>query len=94
MFKGTINKDGRKPGTQNKVTTETKEMFSLLLSNNLDKIQTDLDSLKPKERIDVLLNIAKFVIPQMKAIEVNDITPAEGFTPLTIELKDYDNNAK
>lgn len=71
-FKGKINLEGRKPGTPNKVTHVVRETFGILLETNLEQLQKDLDVLKPYERIRVILELAKFVVPTLKAIEVDN----------------------
>jgi hypothetical protein len=70
-FKGTINKNGRTPGTPNKVTSEVRESFNHLLKNNVDKIQDDINQLKPYERVKVILELAKFVLPTLKAMDID-----------------------
>lgn len=69
MAKG-IKTGGRTKGTVNKVTPEIRNSFENLLSNNLEQLQNDIDKLKPYERIKILIDIAKFVVPQLKAIEL------------------------
>jgi hypothetical protein len=96
MFKGTINTEGRKKGTPNKVTSEVKEAFSKLLENNIEKLQADIDKLEPKQRLDVILQIAKFIIPTMKAVEYEATieTNTNTFTPVQIQLISKDEHSK
>ena len=61
---------GRLAGTPNKATTETKEAFQMLLEDNLPTLQRDISSLEPKERVKFMLDLASFIIPKMKAIDV------------------------
>ena len=61
---------GRPKGSVNKSSNEIRETFQLLLSNNLEKIQDDLNELEAKDRIKLLLDLASFIIPKMKAIDV------------------------
>lgn len=68
---------GRKPGTKNKVNQQIRENFLKVLENNIEKIQEDLDNLQPRDRLKLLLDIASFCIPRLKAIEVRDIEPKE-----------------
>ena len=65
---------GRTKGTPNKTTAELRERFTLLLESNMDRIQSDLDTLEPKDRIRTLLEISKFIIPTLKAVD-NTINP-------------------
>jgi hypothetical protein len=60
---------GRTKGTPNKATAELRERFTSLLESNFDTIQSDLNTLEPKDRIKTLLEISKFVIPTLTAVE-------------------------
>lgn len=60
---------GRAKGTPNKATAELRERFSSLLESNFDTIQSDLNKLEPKDRIKTILEISKFVIPTLKAVD-------------------------
>jgi hypothetical protein len=52
-------------------------------------LQSDLDQLKPKDRIDALLSLAKYVVPTLKATEmsIEDISKNE-FRPIEIFIAD------
>ena len=76
---------GRTLGAKNKVTQEVRIKFKELLENNLDKIQSDLDQLEPKDRIKLILDLTKFVIPQLKAVELKEET-VRNITPIEIKL--------
>jgi hypothetical protein len=62
--------EGRPKGSVNKSSNEIRETFQLLLSNNLEKIQDDLNELEPKDRIKLLLDLASFIIPKMKSVDL------------------------
>lgn len=83
-----IKTGGRSMGTPNRTTKEIREKFSLLLENNFDKIQSDIDALEPKERIKTLLDLAKFVVPTLKAVEVKNDENNPEFLPIIINLGD------
>ena len=44
----------------------------MLLENNIDNVQSDLDEMQPRDRVNTLLQFMKFVIPTQKAIELNN----------------------
>ncbi|SRR6056297_1458518 len=69
-------------GTPNKVTHEIRESLKQLLETNLARIQEDITALEPKDRVKVLLELAKFVLPTLKATELKT---NEDFK--TIEIK-------
>lgn len=77
---------GRKVGTPNKVTNELREKFTLLLEDNIDKLQSDLDLLEPKDRLKTLLEISKFVIPTLKSTELTTDKGNNNFLPVIINL--------
>jgi hypothetical protein len=84
-FKGLRNINGRPKGSVNKTTTEIREKFSVLLENNLEKFQADIDLLEPKDRIKVILELAKFIVPTLKATE--SITGNEdAINPIIVNL--------
>ena len=58
---------GRTKGTPNRTTSEIREQFQLLISNNLQTLQSDLEALEPKDRIKSIIELSKFVIPTLKA---------------------------
>ena len=63
---------GRKKGVENKVTSDIREKFNQLLTDSLETISDDLKELSPKDRINALLQLSKFVIPQLKATELTN----------------------
>ena len=80
---------GTRKGVPNKSTNEVRRAFQLLVENNLPKMQKDLDSLEPKDRIKFMLDMAKFILPQLQSISIDDLREqeAQGFNVLTINLK-------
>ncbi|WP_242082711.1 hypothetical protein [Aestuariivivens sediminis] len=82
------NLGGRTKGSKNKVTQEVREKFKFLLENNIDRIQKDLDELEPKDRIKLILEISKFVIPQLKAVELSQ-DPENSITPIVVDMSQW-----
>jgi len=60
---------GRKVGSVGKSNAKTKEAFTLLLNNNLSKLQSDLDNLESKDRLKIMLELASYVIPKLRSVE-------------------------
>jgi len=83
---------GRTKGTSNKTTTELREKFSLLIENNFDKLQQDIDLLDPKDRIKTILELARFVVPTLKATELTTDSN-KSFQPITITFVDSKNDS-
>ena len=86
-MKNRIKTGGRKAGTPNKVTSEVREQFQHLLENNIDKMQNDIEQLEPKDRLKVMIELSKFVIPTLKATEFKqDI--GHTIEPIIFQFKD------
>lgn len=62
---------GRIKGTPNKVTKDIRESYQLLIEKSLDRLESDLMELTPKERIEVLIKLSEYVIPKLNKIESN-----------------------
>jgi hypothetical protein len=75
---------GRTKGATNKDTAEIRNSFQLLIENNLKQLEQDLKDLEPKDRVKTILELAKFVIPSLKATEITDVSEQRDFTPTTI----------
>ena len=84
---------GRQKNTPNKITSEIRAKIGLILNNNIDKVQSDLDKLEPKDRLNILLQLVKYVTPQLKAIEVDTTIQDNNnrFNPIVIE---YNNGTE
>ena len=69
---------GRKIGSVNKVNQPIRDNFLKLLETNFNKMQCDLDNLESKDRLKILIDLASFCLPKLKAIEVNNIDNSLG----------------
>jgi len=61
---------GRTPGAVNRATNKVKEAFNTLLENNLHQLQADIDSLDPNQRLKIILELASYTTPKLRAIEL------------------------
>lgn len=84
---------GRQKNTPNKTTKELRDKISSIINNNIDKVQSDLDKLEPKERLTILLQLLKHTIPTYKAIELDTTIEDNNnrFNPIVIE---YNNETE
>ncbi len=81
-----ITKGGRPKGSRNKATTEIRDKFQELIESNYEQLEKDLKSLRASERVKALIDLAKFVLPTLKATEV-EVSTSNNFQPITIEWK-------
>ena len=77
---------GRTKGAVNKTTTEIREHYQKLVSDNLEQLDNDLKSIDPLQRLKMIIELSKFIVPTLKATEIT-IEPNEfKHEPLTITL--------
>lgn len=61
---------GSRKGVPNKNLEPIREMFTKLVSATLPELESDLKSLSPKERIDAIVKLSQFCIPQLARTEL------------------------
>ena len=86
MAKG-VKTGGRTKGTANKTTAEIRERFQNLVSNNLTQLDSDIKSLEPLQRLKMIIELSKFVVPTLKATELTTPTDNE-INVVTIKFAD------
>ncbi len=59
---------GRQKGTPNKLTKEIRTVLKDLIYRELDEIQEHLDSLEPKQRIELVIKLIPYVLPKVDSI--------------------------
>lgn len=67
----TNNPNGRPLGVPNKITANLKDRVNLLIENNFDKLQTDLDTIDPKDRLSIMLKLMEYVLPKQKETKID-----------------------
>tara|TARA_Y100000768_G_C23961317_1_gene675531 strand:- start:1529 stop:1771 length:243 start_codon:yes stop_codon:yes gene_type:complete len=59
---------GRQKGTPNKLTKEIRTVLKDLIYKELDEIQEHLNSLEPKQRIELVIKLIPYVLPKVDSI--------------------------
>jgi len=70
MAKG-IKTGGRTKGALNKTTTEIREHYQNLISDNLEQLKSDLKELEPLARLKIIIELSKFVVPTLKTQDLS-----------------------
>ena len=87
MFKG-VRQNGRAKGSLNKTSSDVKKIYSQILENNIENIQSDLDKLDPLNRIKILIQLSEFIVPKMRSIDVVADVSTTNIQPLMIDFND------
>jgi 23S rRNA C2498 (ribose-2'-O)-methylase RlmM len=64
---------GRQKNTPNKLTSELRNLVKVIVSNQLENVESDLKKIKPHQRIELIIKLMNFIIPKQ-----NSITGIEG----------------
>jgi hypothetical protein len=86
-----IKYGGRKRGTANKATARLREAFRELLVGNMGRLQELLDKVaekNPEKALELMLKLSEFVLPKLRAIEVNNELEEAMHTSLNINIID------
>ena len=72
-----LNPSGRPKGAANKTTSEIRAAFQMLISENIEQLQSDIDKLKPSERINIIMQMANYILPKMQTLNVPEMVTLE-----------------
>lgn len=63
---------GRQKNTPNKLTSELRNLIKIIVSNQLETIETDLKKIKPHQRVELIIKLMNFIIPKQNLIAGNE----------------------
>lgn len=64
------NPKGRPKGAKSKAKNDLVARITEIMDNNVERLQKDLDTLEPAERIKAITNLIGYVIPKKQAFNV------------------------
>jgi len=66
---------GRQAGTPNIVTTELRQVLKQILAKEYSGIPQLLDKLEPKDKLDMIVKLSKYVMPTVEAVHFKEDEP-------------------
>ena len=66
------NPAGRLPGVPNRTTKDIREFIAKLIDDNMGRIQADLDSLDPKDRLVMIEKLMQYCVPKMQSVAIEE----------------------
>ena len=77
---------GREKGTPNKLTKEIRKILNDIVHKELEKVEENLNTLEPKQRLELLIKLMPYVLPKAESISESDSEPK----PIKwVEIKSY-----
>ena len=78
---------GTRKGVQNRTTQQVRKAFQLLIDDNIEQMQNDMNELTPRDRLRFIIDLSKFILPQLQAVSIDDLRDKDEFRVITINLK-------
>jgi hypothetical protein len=75
-------KGGRVKGVPNVITSELRQGLANLLESNFENITKDLQALTPNNRLRILIEFYKLILPKVTDAEDNN----NNFHPITLHI--------
>jgi hypothetical protein len=77
---------GREKGTPNKLTKDIRKILNDIIHKELEKAEENLNTLEPKQRLEILIKLMPYVLPKVESISDSDLEPK----PIKwVEIKSY-----
>jgi hypothetical protein len=77
---------GRPKGAANKLSSDRKVRIAEVLAKLEESLLQDLETMKPKEKIQLWVDLQEFIQPKLQRVAV-DVAPAEeGISKITFEV--------
>jgi hypothetical protein len=86
-----INRQGKKPGTQNEQTRKMKEAFGMLIEGNLDRMTVWLDTIAetdPKAAFDIIVRLSELFVPKLSQQALTDADGGDLFRNIQFRFGD------
>jgi hypothetical protein len=66
------NLNGRPKGSENKITTETKEIIKNFIDSEIKNIIAEFKELTIKERFDIITKLLPYVMPKIETVSIHE----------------------
>lgn len=64
------NLNGRTKGSTNRVTKQLRESITSFLENNFERLESDFDSLTPRDRIKFYCELLQYGLPKLQTVQL------------------------
>lgn len=64
-----IKTGGRTKGTPNKTTKEIRNVLKSVIDNEIQNIETSLQEIPAKERLEILIKLIPYVLPKVETVQ-------------------------
>ena len=68
---------GREKGTPNRMTKELRSVLKDVLYEDMEALQERLDTLKTKERVELLIKLMPYVLPKVTSVSHTTTEPLD-----------------
>lgn len=68
---------GREPGATNKTSMQLREMITDFLETNFEKVTTDFEQMKPKDRAKIYCDLLQYGLPRLQTVQLDTVKHRE-----------------
>lgn len=65
------NPTGKPKGAKNKTTLDLRKAINDFLNENFEKIKSDIDSLEPKDRVKIYIDLLQYGLPKLQTVRMD-----------------------
>ena len=73
-------------GTPNRLTSEIKKRISEALNNTIDNLESDLNGLPTKERLEIFSKLLPYILPKLKDTDINLINDNQNPNEIKVHI--------
>jgi hypothetical protein len=66
------NLNGRTKGSTNRVTKQLRESITSFLENNFERLESDFNSLPPRDRIKFYCDLLQYGLPKLQTVQLEN----------------------
>ena len=68
---------GRKKGTPNRLTKETRTLLKNIVYNEMENIEPLLNELETEKRLEIIVKFLPYVLPKVESVNLNKDEPMD-----------------
>jgi hypothetical protein len=76
----------RLKGSKNKLSAEIKQRISDALNSTIDNLESDLNSLPTKERLELFSRLLPYILPKLKETDLNTISDNQNPNEIRVNI--------
>lgn len=86
MAKFETGNPGRPKGAKNKASGQIRDRIQALFDDNFETVQTDLESLEPKDRLKFMTDLLPYLLPKLQSTTYSQTIDLDSMSDEELDL--------